>query len=275
MSYFAALLCLAGQELAVAQKLKLPNPLVVNGEAFINPIYESHDASRLNIMHKTGAASLPIAQLPYGLPKKLGYNSRNAFAAEQEILKRQEEAEAQQAIERDNYLKQLKAAERKREEAFRKAAPTYALTFTRSKTPQSYSSPPSSPPRKLSYKEKQAQARLEYYQGMNGTMESPAIMASREEREAYTAQEVNRGNLPLSELPEAYGGRPKARAPSDKRPSSETVSGFDYAGNFYHGSIGPSGTFSGFRQGPSGAAIINNTFDQNGRFVSPGFGSPY
>lgn len=267
--YLTLSLSSALPEMVVAQTLRLPNPLPAGGETFVDPVYDSHDASRLYITHKTGVASVRIARLPDTLQQKLGYSANNAQVAESAFAKRQAEAEAQQAIEFDSYLKQLKAAERKREEAFRKAAPTYAVTFTRSKTPQSYSSPPSSPPRKLSYKEKQAQARLEYYQGMNGTMESPAIMASREEREAYTAQEVNRGNLPLSELPEAYGGRPKARAPSDKRPSSETVSGFDHSGNFYHGSLGPSGTFSGFRQGPSGAAIINNNFDQNGGFVSP------
>jgi hypothetical protein len=60
----------------------------------------------------------------------------------------------------------------------------------------------------MSYKEEQAQKRLEYYQGMSGTMEKPSAMASREEMDAYAAQEVEAGNLPSSALPEAYGGRP-------------------------------------------------------------------
>jgi hypothetical protein len=60
----------------------------------------------------------------------------------------------------------------------------------------------------MSFKEEQAQKRLDYYQGMSGTMEPPSLMASREEKDSYTAQEVGRGNLPSSELSEAYGGRP-------------------------------------------------------------------
>ena len=59
----------------------------------------------------------------------------------------------------------------------------------------------------MSFKEEQAQKRLEYYQGMSGTMKPPSLMASREEKDSYTAQEVGRGNLPSSELSEAYGGR--------------------------------------------------------------------
>lgn len=61
----------------------------------------------------------------------------------------------------------------------------------------------------MSYKEEEAQKRFEYYQKMDGNIDSPSIMASREERDAYTAQEVGRGNLPSSELSEAYGGRPR------------------------------------------------------------------
>ena len=60
----------------------------------------------------------------------------------------------------------------------------------------------------MSFKEEQAQKRLEYYQGMSGSMRPPSLMASREEKDSYTAQEVGRGNLPSSELSEAYGGRP-------------------------------------------------------------------
>ena len=60
----------------------------------------------------------------------------------------------------------------------------------------------------MSYREEQARKNLEYYQGMSGSMERPSAMASREEMNAYKAQEVERGNLPSSELPEAFGGRP-------------------------------------------------------------------
>jgi hypothetical protein len=61
----------------------------------------------------------------------------------------------------------------------------------------------------MSYKEEQARKNLEYYQGMSGTMKRPSSMASSTEREAYTAQEVGRGNLPPSELSEDFGGRPQ------------------------------------------------------------------
>ena len=60
----------------------------------------------------------------------------------------------------------------------------------------------------MGYREEQARKNLEYFQGMSGSMEKPSAMASREEMNAYKAQEVERGNLPSSELPEAFGGRP-------------------------------------------------------------------
>jgi len=285
--YLTLSLSSALPEMVVAQTLRLPNPLPAGGETFVDPVYDSHDASRLYITHKTGVASVRIAHLPDTLQQKLGYSANNAQVAESAFAKRQAEAEAQQAIEFDNYLKQLKAAERKREEAFRKAAPTYAVTFTRSKTPRSYSSPPSSPPRKLTYKEKQAQARLDYYQGMSGSMDRPSAMASREEKEAYTAQEVGRGNLPSSELPEAYGGRPKrgtqrsrqtqlnddaqvtrtrGGVPSDPSifPAPNNISPtpvaprfintHDSAGNFHTGWVQPTGFYNGTVHSPRGGA---------------------
>lgn len=266
MYYFAALLCLAGQEVAVAQKLKLPNPLVVNGEAFINPIYESHDASRLNIMHKTGAASLPIAQLPNGLPKKLGYNSRNAFAAEQEILKRQEEAETQSKIELSKMLEKERAASRRVDIVNRNASQVgQTFPYNRNSNPDAgYSSPPRSSvaqPSTISGEPLKSSDRIRAQWGWG-----PSPLASNEELARWRA--ANSSTVP-ADIPAERGGRPKARAPSDKRPSSETVSGFDYAGNFYEGSIGPSGTFSGFRQGPSGSSIISGNFDHNGGFVLP------
>jgi hypothetical protein len=72
---------------AVAQKYALPNPLVVDGETFVNPVYNSHDASRLNITHETGIASLSIVRLPDALRDKLGYNSNNARLAEEALKK--------------------------------------------------------------------------------------------------------------------------------------------------------------------------------------------
>lgn len=93
--------------------------------------------------------------------------------------------------------------------------------------------------------------------------------------DAVKAAQVMLGQLGPEHLPPRYkkllrrSAPSKARAPSDKNRSSETVSGFDHSGNFYEGSIGPSGTFSGFRQGPSGSSIISGNFDHNGGFVSP------
>jgi hypothetical protein len=60
----------------------------------------------------------------------------------------------------------------------------------------------------MSYREEQARKNLEYFQGMSGSMEKPSAMASRTEMNAYKAQEVERGNLPSSELSEEFGGRP-------------------------------------------------------------------
>lgn len=144
--YFAAFLSLAGQELVVAQKVKLPNPLVVNGETFINPVYESHDASRLYITHKTGAASLPIAQLPDGLPNRLGYNLSNALSAEEEFHRRQEEAEAQSKIELRKMLEQERAASRRVDIVDQNAARMgQANRYNPSSNPNAgYSSPPRS-----------------------------------------------------------------------------------------------------------------------------------
>jgi hypothetical protein len=207
--YFVVAFASLAPDALVAQKFALPNPLVTSGESFVDPVYDSHNASRLHITHKTGAASIPIENLPSALRDKVGYNPVDARIAEEALERSQQEAMAQSQIEQHEMWVQEKAAERKREEALRKAAPAYAVTFTRSKTAQTYSSRPSSPPRKLSYKEEQARKRLEYYQGMDGSIDRASAMASREEKEAYIAQEVRRGNLPSSELPEAYGGRPK------------------------------------------------------------------
>lgn len=99
-------------------------------------------------------------------------------------------------------------------------------------------------------------------------------MSSRCALDAVKAAKVMLGQLGPEHLPLPYkevlrrSAPPTARAPV-ARASSRTVSGFDYSGNFYHGSLGPSGTFSGFRQGPSGAAIIFDNFDQLGGWSRP------
>lgn len=58
------------------------------------------------------------------------------------------------------------------------------------------------------YGQQQAEQNLQRWQGLTGVMREPSIMASPEERAAYTAQEVRAGNVPQYELPEAYGGVP-------------------------------------------------------------------
>jgi hypothetical protein len=101
-----------------------------------------------------------------------------------------------------------------------------------------------------------------------------------------TQQEAQQEGSPLLiDLSERSGGRSTGSSRNAQRrqsqirenhlsdqiqdSSSRNVSGFDYSGNFYQGSVAPSGAFSGIRQGPSGAAIINDNFDQNGGFVRP------
>ena len=266
MPYFAALLCLAGQEFAVAQKLKLPNPLVVNGEAFINPIYESHDASRLNIMHKTGAASLPIAQLPDGLPKKLGYNSRNAFAAEQEILKRQEEAETQSKIELSKMLEKERAASRRVDIVDRNAAKIGTpIRYYPNRNSHVGYPPPRSAVTQASTGRGEPLTASDAIRSKWGWGPSP--LASNEELARFHAH-TNPVRVSEESTVQRRGSSHTASR-SSATVRTRSASGFDYSGNFYTGSVGPSGSFSGFRQGPSGAAIIFDNFDQLGGWSRP------
>jgi uncharacterized protein YhaN len=122
MLCLVVLLSVAGSELAIAQILKLQNPLIVNGERFTNPVYDSHDASRLFITHKTGATGLPIDDLPYELQVRLGYNRSNALAAEEAHIKRQEQAEVKSQADQEGMLEQATAAATKAEMVNRKAA---------------------------------------------------------------------------------------------------------------------------------------------------------
>jgi hypothetical protein len=117
--------------------------------------------------------------------------------------------------------------------------------------------------------------RTELDRFLSGRPLSP--MASTSEKNAWIMTEVMLGRRPAKDMPDEYrrvmevNSRQAARgrAAANHPPSSRSVSGFDYQGNFYHGSTGPSGAFSGIRQGPSGAGIINDNFDQNGGFVWP------
>lgn len=61
----------------------------------------------------------------------------------------------------------------------------------------------------LTYGQEQAEKNLSYWQGLSGKMRKPSLMASPEEKAAYTAQEVRAGNAPEYALPEDYGGMPQ------------------------------------------------------------------
>jgi hypothetical protein len=58
------------------------------------------------------------------------------------------------------------------------------------------------------YAQEQAEDLLKYYQGMSGTARKPTALSSREEQQAFQAQEVRGGRAPVETLPEQYGGRP-------------------------------------------------------------------
>lgn len=61
---------------------------------------------------------------------------------------------------------------------------------------------------RLTYGQEQAEKNLARWQGLSGQMRRPSELASPEEREAYTAQQVRGGQAPAYELSEAYGGMP-------------------------------------------------------------------
>lgn len=62
--------------------IEVPDTLAINGQTYKGVTYRSHDASRLNVMHETGLASVRIAELPADLQVKLGYDEDAASAAE-------------------------------------------------------------------------------------------------------------------------------------------------------------------------------------------------
>ncbi len=116
---------------------------------------------------------------------------------------------------------------------------------------------------------------MELHRFRSGGSLSP--MAGDSEKNAWIMTEVMLGRRPVKDIPKDYrvvwnaNSRQAARgrAAEKQSSSSRSVSGFDYSGNFYIGSLEPSGAFNGFRQGPSGAAIINDNFDQLGGWSRP------
>jgi hypothetical protein len=70
----------------------LPDTLVINGNEYKNIVYNSHDVSRVDIMHESGVASLLIGDLPDELQSLFGYNPAAATAAEKERTRQTKEA---------------------------------------------------------------------------------------------------------------------------------------------------------------------------------------
>lgn len=82
---------------AVAFGVEIPDTLVVDGQTYKGVTYQSHDASRLRIMHETGVAALPIAGLSADLQTKLGYDEKAAQAAEAAVAQQQQQHASVQA----------------------------------------------------------------------------------------------------------------------------------------------------------------------------------
>jgi hypothetical protein len=81
--------------------IDLPDPLIVNGKQYRGVIYSAHDAVSLSIFHETGAASIPIKDLPNALQETLGYSPK--LAAEQ--IKAQHEAKV--AVQQPAHKKEV------------------------------------------------------------------------------------------------------------------------------------------------------------------------
>jgi hypothetical protein len=88
---------------AGAFAVEIPDTLVVDGQTYKGIVYQSHDASRLRVMHETGVASLPIGSLPADLQTKLGYNANAASAAEAASAAQQRQYAAAQ-VERERQM---------------------------------------------------------------------------------------------------------------------------------------------------------------------------
>jgi hypothetical protein len=76
--------------------VEVPNTIVVDGQTYNGVVYQSHDASRLRIMHDTGLAALPLADLPADLREKLGYDEKEAAEAEAVFSAQQAAVQSQQ-----------------------------------------------------------------------------------------------------------------------------------------------------------------------------------
>jgi hypothetical protein len=79
---------------AVAAAVEIPETLVVDGQTYKGVVYQSHDASRLRIMHETGIAAVPIAQVPAELRSQLGFDETAAAQAEAAFQQQQQQVEA-------------------------------------------------------------------------------------------------------------------------------------------------------------------------------------
>jgi len=88
--------------------VELPSILIVNGQTYNGVTYQSHSASRLNIMHESGVASLPIGSLSADLREQLGYSEEAAKAAEREAA----EAQAQAQVTRAEQARAIAAKQR-------------------------------------------------------------------------------------------------------------------------------------------------------------------
>ena len=85
--------------------VEIPDTLVVDGQTYKGLTYQSHDASRLRVMHESGVAAFPIANLPVDLQAKLGYDPKAAVAAEK--ASQQQQAQAQAAANRQQLASQI------------------------------------------------------------------------------------------------------------------------------------------------------------------------
>jgi hypothetical protein len=77
-----------------AMAVEIPETFVVDGQTYNEVVYQSHDASRLKIMHESGIANLLIANLPKELQAKLDYDPKAATAAEKALHQQQAQAQA-------------------------------------------------------------------------------------------------------------------------------------------------------------------------------------
>jgi hypothetical protein len=65
------------------QTIVLPKSLTVDETTYTGVVYQRHDASRLEITHDNGLASIKIRSLPEELRRLLGYDADAAMAAEE------------------------------------------------------------------------------------------------------------------------------------------------------------------------------------------------